>query len=144
MIDGKRMRERRKELGMSLDNLKTESGVSKTYLSQLENGVNESPSYRIVAAIADALEVSFYYLTGETDNRSLDVCGNCRYFSNEVPALPINQSVADGVCKRYPANPYIDTDFYKKEWLRWTQPRVHLDDTCGEFQPIRRENNGRS
>ncbi|HOX27288.1 MAG TPA: helix-turn-helix transcriptional regulator [Candidatus Krumholzibacteria bacterium] len=52
---GQRVREIRKRLGLSLNDLEQRTGVNKGYLSQLENENQRNPSVHIAKRIADAL-----------------------------------------------------------------------------------------
>ena len=54
---GKRIRAVRQQRGMSLRDLARRSGVSKAYLSQLENDPGRKPSVDVVCRIAAALEI---------------------------------------------------------------------------------------
>ncbi|MBV9549725.1 MAG: helix-turn-helix transcriptional regulator [Alphaproteobacteria bacterium] len=54
---GGRVRSRRKELGLTLEELAHRSRIHPTYLSGLEHGVR-NPSLRVIAAVARGLEVS--------------------------------------------------------------------------------------
>ena len=62
---GEKINKKRKELHWSLDELARKSGVSKAYLSQLENGDSESPSAKILYNIAMALGTSIADLLGK-------------------------------------------------------------------------------
>lgn len=59
---GERVREQRLKKGLSLDKLSNLSGVSKTYLSEIESGVKQNPSADVLLKIATALNVSIQYL----------------------------------------------------------------------------------
>lgn len=54
---GAKLRSYRRQNGLSLDELSTRTGFSKSFLSQIENGKN-SPSIASLRKIADALGVS--------------------------------------------------------------------------------------
>jgi transcriptional regulator with XRE-family HTH domain len=62
---GARIRTRREERGLSLSALAEQSGVSKGYCSQLENGGATNPSVDTLSRIADALGVALPDLLGE-------------------------------------------------------------------------------
>lgn len=62
---GKTIRLYREEIELSLNQLAESSGVSKGYLSQLENGVVARPSADAIARIAEALGKPLYDLLGE-------------------------------------------------------------------------------
>ena len=59
---GERIKEQRSNKGLSLDKLSKLSGVSKTYLSEIESGVKSNPSADVLLKIATALDVSLPYL----------------------------------------------------------------------------------
>ncbi len=70
---GKTIRIWREELDLSLNQLAETSGVSKGYLSQLENGAVARPSADALGRIAAALGKPLYELLGEeraADDRS--------------------------------------------------------------------------
>jgi len=50
------IREMRKKGDMSLGELEIKSGVSKSYLSELENGVKEKVGIEIICKLAKALD----------------------------------------------------------------------------------------
>ena len=52
---GQKIRQLRKEKGLSLNKLAESAGVSAAYLSQLENDVSKQPSAEILLKIATAL-----------------------------------------------------------------------------------------
>ncbi len=62
---GEKINKKRTELNWSLDELARKSGVSKAYLSQLENGESERPSAKILYNIAVALDTSIADLLGK-------------------------------------------------------------------------------
>jgi len=51
--------------GLSLEQLASSVGISKGYLSVLENNMSKNPSYRIIFNLASRLGVSIYELLGE-------------------------------------------------------------------------------
>ncbi|WP_066895721.1 helix-turn-helix domain-containing protein [Clostridium nigeriense] len=55
---GSKIAEIRNKRGISLSKLSRESGVSKGYLSELENGIKENPNIEILDKIAKALGIS--------------------------------------------------------------------------------------
>lgn len=55
---GSKIAKIRNKRGISLSKLSRESGVSKGYLSELENGIKENPNIEILDKIAKALDVS--------------------------------------------------------------------------------------
>ena len=58
---GDKIKELRKEKGLTLDKLAKEATLSKSYLWELENRESQSPSAEKLSAIADALGVTADY-----------------------------------------------------------------------------------
>jgi transcriptional regulator with XRE-family HTH domain len=56
------LRDRRRELGETLDDVAHRAGVSPQYLSEIERGLKE-PSSEVVAAVSGALGASLLDLT---------------------------------------------------------------------------------
>lgn len=70
---GERIKNERTSKGLSLDKLSKLSTVSKTYLSELENGLKANPSADVLVKIATALDVSLpYLLEGEAKDDIAD------------------------------------------------------------------------
>lgn len=65
---GNRILLSRRDLSLNQDHIATLSGVSRTYISQLERGIPDNVSVDIVFALAQALGVSPAYLLGLTDD----------------------------------------------------------------------------
>jgi predicted transcriptional regulator len=59
---GDSLRERRNDLGQTLDEVATRAGVSPQYLSEIERGLKE-PSSEIIAAVSGALGTTLLDLT---------------------------------------------------------------------------------
>ena len=59
---GSSLRERRNDLGETLDEVATRAGVSPQYLSEIERGLKE-PSSEIIAAVGGALGTTLLDLT---------------------------------------------------------------------------------
>ncbi|WP_226035386.1 helix-turn-helix domain-containing protein [Aquibacillus saliphilus] len=62
---GERMKAQRKIKGYSITKLASLTGVSKSYLSYIERGIQQNPSLQILAKIAIRLDTSIDYLLGE-------------------------------------------------------------------------------
>lgn len=56
-----RMKEARKRLGYSQEKLKEESGISRTYIIQLEGGKVPRPSVWTMLKISEALDQDIYF-----------------------------------------------------------------------------------
>ena len=65
---GEVVKQRRRAIGMSQDDLGHASGLHRTYISEIERGL-KSPSLRAMAAIAGALEVNVSTLIAEAEKK---------------------------------------------------------------------------
>lgn len=79
---GKQVRERRKELGLSLRDLGELAGVTASFLSQVENE-QVSPSLNSLQGIATALNVPMFSLLNDTPSGNVVRVGDRRKFSFE-------------------------------------------------------------
>ncbi|WP_306982226.1 helix-turn-helix domain-containing protein [Alkalicoccobacillus murimartini] len=61
-MDGKRIRSLRKERGMTLNQLSEYSGVSKSYISYVERGLQKNPSIEILSKLSKAMDITFIEL----------------------------------------------------------------------------------
>lgn len=64
---GKKIKELRTKKGLTLDQLASETGSSKSYIWELENKDPPRPSAEKLAAIAEALGVTTDYLIGREE-----------------------------------------------------------------------------
>ena len=62
---GEKLRELRKQRGLTLDKLAELAGLSKSYLWELENRESQRPSAEKLTALADALGVAAAYFLEE-------------------------------------------------------------------------------
>ena len=69
-IFGEVVRKRRRELGLSQEELGFRSGLHRTYISEIERGL-KSPSLRAMIGIAKALDTQVSALMMQTENISL-------------------------------------------------------------------------
>ncbi len=67
-VFGKVVRKRRREMGLSQEDLGYLSGLHRTYISEIERGLKSS-SLRAVVSIAAALEVPVSTLMRETEKQ---------------------------------------------------------------------------
>jgi len=74
---GERVRDRRSQLGLSLRDLAEHSGVTASFLSQVERGVT-SPSIESLRRIATALDVPVFHFLLESDQDTHVVRSNQR------------------------------------------------------------------
>ncbi|MFV8826790.1 helix-turn-helix domain-containing protein [Alkalihalobacterium sp. APHAB7] len=61
-MNGGNIRELRRKKGLSLDRLSELSGVSKSYLSYIERGLQTNPSLSVLEKMAQALGVELIHL----------------------------------------------------------------------------------
>ncbi|MEH7374838.1 helix-turn-helix domain-containing protein [Neobacillus drentensis] len=69
-MDGNILKRIRQEKGYSLTKLGKLAGISKSYLSLLERGIQKNPSIEIIEKIAKVLEVDINYLIDSTENKN--------------------------------------------------------------------------
>jgi len=77
---GTKIRELRKEKGLTLDQLAERSGSSKSYIWELENKNPPRPSAEKIAKIAWVLEVTADYLMDKDDNKDRDTAEDLAFF----------------------------------------------------------------
>lgn len=65
---GKRIEQRRKELGLTLDDIAQEIGVARSTIQRYEKGTIERIKLPVLEAIARAISVNPAWLCGKTDN----------------------------------------------------------------------------
>jgi len=65
-VSGARIRERRRECGLSLQALATRTGLTPSFISLIERDINR-PSLESLRRIAEALEVPLFYFTETND-----------------------------------------------------------------------------
>ncbi len=68
-MDGKKIRMLRKERGMTLNQLADQSGVSKSYISYVERGIQKNPSVEILSKLANAMDIPFIELIQHIDSQ---------------------------------------------------------------------------
>ena len=71
VMDGKRMRDRRRELGITQAQLAEMVGTAQARISQIENGESE-PSIDVLMRLARALGVTTDYLLGMGESEESD------------------------------------------------------------------------
>jgi transcriptional regulator with XRE-family HTH domain len=83
---GKQIRERRNELGLSLRDLGERTGLTASFLSQVEND-QVLPSLISLQSIASALSVPMFSLLNDTPRGNVVKGGNRRRFSFREPNI---------------------------------------------------------
>jgi len=91
---GKRVRERRNELGLSLRDLGGRAGVTASFLSQVEND-QVSPSLSSLQSIAAALNVPMFALLNDTPNGNVVKASKSRKFSFEDSQISYDLLTSD-------------------------------------------------
>lgn len=108
---GKKIKRLRQNKGYSITELGRLADVSKSYLSQLERGLQTNPSLQFLVKVAKPLDTSIDYLLQDTKVKKLE--------DNELDEewkVLIQQAIKDGLKKE-------DFHEYRKyikfrEWLR--------------------------
>jgi transcriptional regulator with XRE-family HTH domain len=111
------LRDRRKERGLSLDQLAVSSGVSRAALSQIETG-KSNPSLSVLWKIAVGLQIPFSELLGESG----PTVNLLRRTDSQVLRS------ADGRMESRPASPAGFSRFLEVYELRLTARAVHASE----------------
>ena len=93
-VIGERIEQRRKQLGLTLDDIAQEIGVAKSTVQRYERGTIETIKLPIIEAIASIMSVNPSWLCGKTDDMtpeknkySLDLIKNAPPYSEEALKL---------------------------------------------------------
>ena len=92
---GDRLRELRQEKGYSISELAELAGVSKSYLSYIERGVQKNPSLQFLRKIAATLETDIEVLVGPS---SLEMTAKDFVLDEEWSRL-LNKAIEEGMSK---------------------------------------------
>lgn len=88
---GERIRSRRKERRLTLDQLAASAGCSKSYVWELENKNPPRPSAEKLSAIAAALDTTVDVLIGTPASTKSDLSDRERVFFRMLRTLPENR-----------------------------------------------------
>jgi XRE family transcriptional regulator, master regulator for biofilm formation len=91
---GKRISYLRMKKGYSISALAKSSGVSKSYLSQIERGIQGNPSLQFLSKLAATLDSSIEFLLGE------DGSVPCKEQIDEEWASLFKEAINDGMSKQ--------------------------------------------
>lgn len=69
---GKKVKEARKEQGLTCEELASRVGLSKSAISRIENGIVQNPKLAIIESIAKSLKVNPAWIIGKEDVKYLD------------------------------------------------------------------------
>lgn len=92
---GSRLRSIREEQGLSMSEVARRAGISKAYLSQLENGDSQHPSYEVLGRLATALAKTVPDLVGKSsvwEPLEVDAPASLRAFAQQarLPAVDVS------------------------------------------------------
>jgi transcriptional regulator with XRE-family HTH domain len=92
---GTRLRRAREEQKLSLSEVARRADISKAYLSQLEKGDSQHPSYEILGRLATALATTVPELAGQSviwEPLEVDAPASLRAFAQEarLPAVDVS------------------------------------------------------
>lgn len=122
MSIGQQIRRRREQQGLSLTDLARLSGVSKGYLSQIENNSSARPSALTLFKIASALGTSVGELLGKSgpDSQSidLDIPESLQQFAEEAKLPDAEVRMLAGIRYRGKSPKTIDDWRYIYESIR--------------------------
>lgn len=103
-----RIKQLRKERGLSITELARIAGVSKSYLSYIERDVQKNPSLQFLSKIAKTLNTTIEFLLGETEENEHSTSQ-----IDEEWIVLIKRAMDDGVSKEEFQN-YIEYIKFKK------------------------------
>lgn len=119
---GEMVRRLRQSKGLSLTAVAKKAGISKAYLSQLENDPTKNPSAEVVLQLANALDVPITELLGleeqPLNNQSLPPA--LSIFWGEYPEIPADDIRALAQVQYEGKRPFTPTDY----WLIYETIRV--------------------
>ncbi|MBM6619061.1 helix-turn-helix domain-containing protein [Bacillus suaedaesalsae] len=90
-MNGKKIQDLRTKKGMTLSELSKVSGVSKSYLSFIERGIQKNPSIDVIERLAAALEVQPHVIYSKITKPQLSL----KELDQEVIELAIEMSKAN-------------------------------------------------
>lgn len=73
MTIGEAIKKVRKGKGMSQDKIEEKTGIRRDYLSKIENGHNDNPTFKTLYKIAEALGVKLSDIVGMVDTVDIPV-----------------------------------------------------------------------
>ncbi len=85
---GRRIEQRRKELGLTLDDIAQEIGVAKSTIQRYEKGKIETIKLPVIESIARVMEVDPAWICGKSDNMEIKKPKNVMNFSEDIKFLP--------------------------------------------------------
>ncbi|PFA68219.1 transcriptional regulator [Bacillus sp. AFS015802] len=85
---GERIKEYREKKGMTIIQLSNQSGISKSYISSIERGIQENPSIQILDKLSAALGVA------------LDQVLNCKPDIDEEWIQLVKMAIEEGLTKQ--------------------------------------------
>ncbi len=89
---GKRIEQRRKELGLTLDDIAQEIGVSKSTIQRYEKGKIETIKLPVIEAIARAVQANPAWICGKSEEMELIAeRAGCSLPSNVIQLEPMNK-----------------------------------------------------
>ncbi len=91
---GNHIRQRRRELGLSLNHLAAATGLHKSFLSRLESGAVRQPASDSLQRIANALQLPATDLFGLLDDRARDLLPPLQPYLRAKYDLP-DDAIAD-------------------------------------------------
>ena len=131
MTTGERIKGRRKEVGLSLNNLAVKADISPGYLSALENDKQSDPSLKKALQLATALDTTIGYLFSGVNVDK--VCETCKFFLyGECHRFPPVYTGVKSVNIGYNRENYREIT---EDQDTWGFPEVEKTDRCGEWTP---------
>jgi len=90
---GSRLKQLRLKRGLSINELSERAGVSKSYLSYIERGIQKNPSLQVLSRLAKTLDTNVEDLLGQ--NRDASILPNVDDYWKDL----IQEAIRNGVTK---------------------------------------------
>jgi len=107
---GKKIKRIREQKGFSINELSEKAGVSKSYLSYIERGIQKNPSLQVLSKIAKTLDITVDYLL---DKEVMNTSSN-EVLIDEAWVSLVNDAIQNGITKE-DFSYYLDFIKFKKD-----------------------------
>lgn len=138
IITGKRIREKRVALGLTMEELGSKVGVAASTIQRYEAGAISRPKIPVIRSVAEALDTSYEWITGQSGSGG-DMPSNIFRADDAFIKVPIIGRVAAGLACH--AEEYIEGyENASRDDLRGGEEYVYLRVKGDSMSPIILEN----
>lgn len=97
---GSKLKKIREDRGVVLIDIEAATGIANSYLSSLETGAKENPSFKMVNKIAEYFKINALYFYVEKFPSSCDICDVHKKQVNELLKTLTNKQLLDELQNR--------------------------------------------